>query len=110
MNNQKENSNELVAIENKYWKDLCIALGRLHENPDFQKVILEGYFKDRAVNGVSMLAHTSVIREGKRGEVYESLVAISHLQDFFITIANLGSSPEEDDDDNEIENTDNLVL
>jgi hypothetical protein len=99
MNNQ--DSNTLVEVENKYWKDLNLALARLHENTDFQKVILESYFTDKAVNGVSMLANPDVMRDGKRGELMESLVAVSHLQDHFITIANLGASEDELDGDNE---------
>lgn len=101
MNNQNanENTNELLGVENKYWKDLNHALKQLHENPHFQKVILEGYFTDKAVNGVSMLANYAVMRDGKRGEILESLVAVSHLQDYFITIANLGADPDEEDSD-----------
>lgn len=97
MNNQ--NTNELVEVENKYWKDLNLALQRLRENTDFQKLILEGYFKEKAVDGVSMLANPMVIREGKRGEILESLVAISHLEDFFITIENIGAAPEDLEED-----------
>lgn len=103
MNSQNEN--ELVEVENKYWKDLNHALKQLHENPHFQKVILEGYFKDKAVDGVSMLANPVVMREGKRGEILESLVAVSHLQDYFITISNLGEVVE---DDSENGDTDDL--
>jgi hypothetical protein len=100
MNNQ--DSNTLVEVENKYWKDLNISLKALHENSHFQKVILGSYFTDKAVNGVSMLADPETIRGGKRGELMESLVAISHLQDHFITIANLGASEDDlasDDED-----------
>lgn len=101
MNNQnaENNSNELISVENKYWKDLYLALKRLHDNVDFQKVVLEGYFKDKAINGVSMLAHTSTIREGRRGEIFESLIAVSQLQDYFIMIANLGADASGDDDE-----------
>ena len=98
MNTQNE---ELFEIENKYWFDMNKALERLHDNPDFQLVILNGYFKDRAVNGVSMLANRGVIESNKRGQILEELVAVSHLQDYFITIANLGSASSESDSDEE---------
>jgi hypothetical protein len=96
-----QDSNTLVEVENKYWKDLNLALVRLHENVDFQKVILQSYFTDKAVNGVSMLANPDVIRDGKRGELMESLVAVSHLQDHFITISNLGAAEDGLGDDSE---------
>lgn len=102
MNSQ--NTNELVEVENKYWKDLNMALQRLKENSDFQKLILEGYFKEKAVDGVSMLANPGVIREGKRGEILESLVAISHLEDFFLVIENIGAVPDSTEEEEESDN------
>lgn len=98
---------ELTAEELKeynYWVGMKQALERLENNPDFQKVILEGYFKDKAINGVGMLASGYIKKNGLRSDVMESLVAISQLQDFFITVKQLGTEPEEDEDDeNEIE-------
>jgi len=48
--------NEAIAsVENQYWVNLKEALDRLNSNEDFKLVIKEGYFKDKAVNGVSML-------------------------------------------------------
>lgn len=101
MNNQEQ---AIIEVENKYWVDMHKALERLHSNPDFQQVILKGYFQDRAVNGVSMLANRGVIEGNKRGQVMEELVAVSHLQDFFITVTNLGGIPDVNvaDDDDEI--------
>jgi len=90
---------QLLEAENSYWTKKWERLERLHQNDDFKDLILEGYFKDKAVDGVSMLAHDSVIKSGKRGEIMESLVAISHLQDHFIMIQNLGSIPEYDEDE-----------
>ena len=96
---------ELTAEELKeynYWVGMKQALERLENNPDFQKVILDGYFKDKAINGVSMLASGYIKKNGLRPEVMEGLVAISQLQDFFITVKQLGTEPE-DDDENEDE-------
>ena len=103
MSNQT--NQEILTTSNDYWVDLAEALVRLESNPDFKKVILEGYFRDKAVDGVSMLAHPEVKRRNQRGEVFEALVAISQLQDYFITIKNLGlidedeHGPEVDDED-----------
>ena len=38
-----------------------------------------------------MLASEYIKKQGKRGDVMEMLVAISQLQDFFITIKQLGA-------------------
>ena len=95
-------SEEMVAtVENQYWVDLKEALDRLEKNSDFQKVIKEGYFKDKAVNGVSLLATDYVRQNGMRAEIMEALVGISLLEDYFATIQNLGTTAPEDDEDEE---------
>ena len=97
MNNLEDQ--EILAVENQYWADMNSSLERLKENKDFQRVILNGYFKDKAINGVSLLAQDHVVNNGLRPRVMEDLVAISNLEDFFITIENLGSAPTESDDE-----------
>ena len=107
MSNQNQAELELTAEELKeynYWVGMKQALERLENNPDFQKVILDGYFKDKAINGVGMLASGYIKKNGLRPDVMESLVAISQLQDFFITVKQLGTEPEdEDENEDEIE-------
>ena len=99
-NNDLENTDQVVAVsDNTYWTNMQEALERLHKNEDFKKVILEGYFKDRAVNGVSMLASNHVVDNGLRPQIMEDLIGISRLQDYFLTINNLGTPTEEDDED-----------
>lgn len=103
MSNQT--NQDVLTTSNDYWVDLAEALVRLESNPDFKKVILDGYLKDKAIDGVSMLAHPEVKRRNQRGDVFEALVAISQLQDYFITIKNLGlieedtHNPDVDDED-----------
>lgn len=92
---------EILRVENMYWADMAQSLERLHENPDFKRVILDGYFKDKAINGVSLLATDHVKRGGFRPDVMEELIAVSHLQDYFITIKNLGAAPQESEEDGE---------
>lgn len=94
MSNQT--NDQLMTTSNDYWVDLAQALVRLESNPDFKKVILDGYFRDKAVDGVSMLAHPEVKRRNQRGDVFEALVAISQLQDYFITVKSLGLIEEEE--------------
>ena len=90
---------ELETTENQYWIDKCAALERLEKNPDFQSLILEGYFKDRSINGVSMLADDGVKRQGQRPDVMEMLVAVSQLMDYFRTVKNLGSLAIDEEED-----------
>ncbi len=100
--NQNQAELELTAEELKeynYYVGMKQALERLENNPDFQKVILEGYFKDKAVNGVSMLASGYIKKNGLRADIMESLVAISQLQDYFITVKQLGAEDDSEDED-----------
>lgn len=98
-NNQKT-ENELIEANTEYWVQQYRALTRMEagkEQPgDFKLVILDGYFKDRALDAVSMLGTEYIKQSGKRPEVMETLVAISTLQDHFMTIKNIGGIAEED--------------
>jgi len=96
MNNLSEQ--QLLEVENEYWVSMNIALQNLKENKDFQTVILDGYFKDKAINGVSLLAQDSIVEGGRRTAVMEDLIAISSLEDFFIRIENLGTVAPEDEE------------
>lgn len=93
--NKELEEQQLVEAENTYWVDMWNSLNRLHSNPDFKRVVLEGYFKDKAVNGVSMLAHRTTLQEGSRPDILESLMAVSRLQNHFIMIENMGNIPQE---------------
>lgn len=90
MNNQDEQL-ELEQVEAQYWIEQYNSLIALEKNEDFKKVILEGYFKERALDQVSLLGTDYVKKNGLRAEVMELLVAISTLQDHFAVIKNLGS-------------------
>jgi len=93
MNNlENENEEQIQSIENDYWAGLNKDLVELEQDPRFQRLVLGAYFKDLAINQTSMLASDSTIAEGKRGMLIETLVAISRLQDFFITVKNLGAT------------------
>jgi len=92
--------NEAIAsVENQYWVNLKEALDRLNSNEDFKLVIKEGYFKDKAVNGVSMLATDYVVQNGVRPRVMEALVAISQLEDYFATIQSMGTIDNESEEE-----------
>jgi len=94
MNNLEQEQQQLLTVENEYWVKMWEDLQGLKNDPRFKRLILEGYFKDKAVNGVSMLAADYTIANGKRSEIMEELISISRLEDFFITVENLGSAAE----------------
>ena len=94
MTNQEEV--ELEMVENQQWVSRYEALQRLEKNPDFINVISEGYIRDRALNGVSMLANEGVKRQGQRPDVMEMLVSVSNLQDYFKMLKNLGAIAKDD--------------
>lgn len=81
MSNQEENM-ELETVENEYYVEMGEALKRLRKNPDFQKVIEEGYLKEKALSSVSLLSVPSIKQRNERGDIMEDLVAISNLQYF----------------------------
>ena len=97
---------ELTAEELReynHFVGLKQALDRLEQNPDFQKLILEDYFKNKPINGVSLLATDYIKKNGLRGEIMEDLVAISKLQDYFLNIKRLGTTLDDVEDDAELD-------
>jgi hypothetical protein len=99
MNTPTQDEIKLYEEENNYWSELANALEELEKNAHFKKLILEGYFKDFAVNQTSMLATDYVRKSGSRPEIMERLVAISNLQDWFATIKQLTASFTEEQDE-----------
>lgn len=95
---------ELEMVEASYWANKLDDLEWLKNQKQFQSLILEGYFKDKAINGVSLLAHEAIKREGKRTDIFEQLVAISNLEDYFSTVTQLGNGAKADlfDDEPEV--------
>ena len=99
MSNLTPDEMKLFEEENTYWAELAFALEELEKNPHFKKLILEGYFKDFAINQTSMLATDYVRKSGSRPEIMERLVAISNLQDWFNTVKQLTTSFAEEQDE-----------
>jgi hypothetical protein len=99
MSNLTPEEMKLFEEENTYWTELANALEELEKNTHFKKLILEGYFKDFAINQTSMLATDYVRKSGSRPEIMERLVAISNLQDWFNTIRQLTTSFAEEQDE-----------
>ena len=78
--------NELESVDNSYWVELDKALKRLLKSEDFKRVILEGYLKDKALSGVSLLGRSDVKKRGERPDVIEELVSVANLQQYLFTV------------------------
>ena len=92
---------ELHETDNTLNVRMWEALERMQKTDDFRLVFEQGYFTDKAVDGVSLLATDYVVDNNLRSRVMESLIAISHLRDYFHTIEALGNIPPEDYEDDE---------
>lgn len=93
-----------VGTEDRmYWVQMAESLDRLENSEDFKRVITNGYFKDKAVMGVSLLANDQMKKAGVRPDIMEGLIAISALEDHFKTIRMMGQNTEDDfeEDDSE---------
>ena len=92
LNDQNLNEQDsLYDFDNSVWVNRKIALDRLMDNPDFKLLITEGYLRDHAADQVSLLANEHIKRQGHRPDVIETLVGISHLRDFFVTVENMAA-------------------
>lgn len=92
---------ELESVDNSYYVELNAALNRLEQNPDFQKVILQGYLKDKALAGVSLLSRHDIKKRGERPDVIEELVSIANLNHYFFMIRQFADSARVDEELND---------
>ena len=88
MSNPEQEAVELETIEINHHLNMGEALNRLRNNPDFQKLILEGYLKAKVLSSVSLLSVPQIADNGKRPGVMEDLVSASNLQYFFEMVDN----------------------
>lgn len=86
MSNQEQAQVELETIEQEHNLIMGEAYLRLQKNPDFQKVIVEGYLKEKVMASVSLLAVPQIMDQGKRPGVFEDIIAASNLSYFFKTV------------------------
>ena len=104
-----ENTEELETVDVSYWADQLDTLERLEKNPDFQKIIVKGYFNQKALDSVSMLSVPNVKSQGQRPDVMEDLVSISNLQYHLFMIKQLGEGARQELYDLETEEIGNEV-
>lgn len=68
------------------WK----SLERLRKNPDFDKIINEGYFKEEAYRLVHLKAAPAMAHEDQQARLLKAIDAIGSLQQHFHMIYVLG--------------------
>jgi uncharacterized protein (UPF0264 family) len=85
---EEQNAIELETVAIDHHLEMGEALNRLRDNPDFKKVILDGYCNQKALASVSLLAVPQVKKAGERTDVMEDLISISNLQFFFSQVDN----------------------
>ena len=93
---QPVSKEDLETVEVQYWVDMLESLERLEKSPDFKKVMLDGYIREKALDSVSLLANPAIKKRNERGDVIEDLVAISNLQYYLRMIHTMGSNGRQD--------------
>jgi hypothetical protein len=87
---------ELEVTDVSYWADQLDALEKLEKNPEFKKIIMDGYLKDKVLDSVSLLTVPSIKDNNKRSDVMEDLVAASGLMYHLHMIRQLGEGARAD--------------
>ncbi len=77
---------EAQISESKRLVDLNDSLNRLRSNPDFIKIIEEGYFKEAAIRLVTFAGSPSCIGD-VRTDAFEEIQSIGRLRHYFAGIA-----------------------
>lgn len=84
------NQEELLTVDNTEVLEHAIEMGEaliaLKKNKHFQKLILEGFLKEKVQASVSLLAVPQIKDAGRRSDIMEDLVAASNLSYFFQTV------------------------
>ncbi|CAA0365897.1 conserved hypothetical protein [Alteromonas alvinellae] len=81
---------EVSKKEAQRFIDKAAGLEQLAKNRHFNKLILEGYFKDEAARLTGLLGEPEFASEEHQRELFSQLKAISHLQQHFRAITEVG--------------------
>ena len=87
--------------EEQYFKEKLAcrdAVLRLRENPDFQKIVLEGYITEVPKGIITALAYTP--KADTKSVLLEKLTSISHFKQFLEGIVDEANRLEEAQEDN----------
>lgn len=91
---------ELETVDINGYLEMGEALLRLENNPDFKKVILDGYCGQSVKESVSLLATPAMNKN--RVNIMEDLIAASNLQYYFQMIKNFHAGAIQDSSDEEL--------
>ena len=81
-----------ISIEDaKKAIDLRESLEKLSANPDFKKIMLDGYFKEECIRLVLVKADYEMRDEDSQTQITKSIDAIGHTQTYLRTIMLRGS-------------------
>lgn len=74
--------------------DLAAALERLRVNPDFKKLVVEGYLKNEAVRLVHLKADPNMSAPQHQAAIVRDIDSIGALAQFFATVDAVGRRAE----------------
>jgi len=95
---------ETIDISIKQAKEnvaLKRSLLRLQENPDFDKLMINGYFENEAVRLVLLRADPSQQDEAAQATINKQLDSIGFLRQYFIAVNQIGAMAEKAIQDDE---------
>ena len=82
--------------------ELHKALERLHENEDFKKVVLDGYFEKESARVFDMLTIPSNLKRDQIQNLMDMMSAIRNVKGYFKTvIVNASMAPEQIEEERE---------
>ena len=79
---------EMLTTSNSYYVELYQALDRLYKNPDFKKVILDGFLTEKVHSAAMMMSKPGV----NISLLLEESLGANILRDYFNTIVNMAGS------------------
>jgi hypothetical protein len=85
---------QLETVEINGYLEMGEALAILENDPNFKKVIVEGYFGQSVKDSVSLLSEPAMSQH--RVKVMEDLIAVSNLQYYFQMVKNFHAGAVQD--------------
>ena len=86
MSSLEQLETEVEVAEINHDIEMGEALLRLEKNPDFKKIIVDGYLDQKVKSSVSLLAVPNIKQRGERPDIMEDIISASNLQFFLAQI------------------------
>lgn len=103
MSQSKVQNIEISLAQAEAKVELGAAIERLHGNKDFQKVILNGYFKDEAVRLVMAKSAPGMDSDDTQKELDRGILGIGQLRNYFVVKCQEAKMAEKSIEDNKQE-------